>query len=246
MDGLNYKMELFAQYYSETEHGTNSAIRAGYAESGASVQASRLLQNPKILGLIEEHRADAAALAGMTRAKFIRRLEILAFGDRSELFKVKVIACPTCYSADTRRDLEAAGLAASLKTPNPECKICNGEGLKHASIRPTDEIPKELRCLITGIEQKKDGIKVGTVDQLGAIALLGKATGHIVERKEIAGPGGGPIPLSHEVKPLSLWSDEELDAQYRRNQIQNSVLGVLEGVSEEREPVTIDAKLLTD
>jgi hypothetical protein len=242
MDGLNYKMELYAQYYAETGHGTNSALRAGYAEAGAAAQSTKLLQNPKILELIEEHKADAAALARVTRGKFVRRLEILAFGDRSELFKVKVIACPNCYDLETRRDLETAGLAASLKNPNPDCKLCDGEGIKRASIRATDEIPKELRCLMTSVEQKKDGIKVGTVDQLAAMLLLGKVTGIVVERKELAGPGGGPIPLSHESKSPSLMSDAELDAIYAQNQLRDSVKGVLEGVFLELPESTDDSK----
>lgn len=90
-------------------------------------------------------------------------------------------------------------------------------------------------------------VKVSMINPIEMLREICKILGYYApERKELAGPGGGPIALSHESKPLSLWTDEELDAHYRRTQLQNSVLGVLEGVSEEREPVTIDAKLLTE
>lgn len=230
MNGLTYKQELFAKYYAESGEGTKSALRAGYAERGADVQASRLLADAKIQDVIEEHKADAAAENRITRGKIVRRLETLAFGDRTQLVETKVRACRDCHSEETRRTLEAAKLTASLRTPNPDCKVCEGEGIKFVSMKATADIPKELRCLITGYTQTKDGIKMHTVDPIQAQLLLGKMTGFLIERKEIAGPNGGPIQLSTEDKPPSLMTDEELNAQWRLNQLRKSAKGVLEGV----------------
>ena len=43
-----HRMWLFAQEYVVDSHGTNAAIRAGYAERSAHVMASQLLRNPNV------------------------------------------------------------------------------------------------------------------------------------------------------------------------------------------------------
>ena len=51
---LNARQEAFCYYYVETHNGTQSAIRAGYAERSAVVTASQLLTYPKIQKKIAE------------------------------------------------------------------------------------------------------------------------------------------------------------------------------------------------
>lgn len=45
---LNAREVLFVQFMLSLNNGTKAAIAAGYAEAGAHVQASRMLQRPKI------------------------------------------------------------------------------------------------------------------------------------------------------------------------------------------------------
>lgn len=45
---LTPKQKRFCEYYVKTLNGRNSAIKAGYAEGSAHVQASKLLSDPKI------------------------------------------------------------------------------------------------------------------------------------------------------------------------------------------------------
>ena len=45
---LNQKQKMFCREYAKTGNGTQSAIKAGYAERCADVTASQLLRNPKI------------------------------------------------------------------------------------------------------------------------------------------------------------------------------------------------------
>ena len=47
-DVLNQQQKLFCIYYAETSNGQQSAIRAGYKETTAGVQASRLLTLDKV------------------------------------------------------------------------------------------------------------------------------------------------------------------------------------------------------
>lgn len=78
----------------------------------------------------------------------------------------------------------------------------------------------------------------GVAQIRGVLELLGEVRG------ELNGKGttvNVAIQFG-ENKPPSLWTDAELDAHWHRN---NSALGVVEGVSVDREPVTIEGKLLT-
>lgn len=64
---LTSKQELFCYYYIETGNGTQSAIRAGYAERTAKVTASQLLTKPniakKIRESVEETKKNSIATA---------------------------------------------------------------------------------------------------------------------------------------------------------------------------------------
>lgn len=51
---LNARQEAFCYYYVETHNGTQSAIRAGYKETTADQQASRLLTKDKVRKKIAE------------------------------------------------------------------------------------------------------------------------------------------------------------------------------------------------
>ena len=59
---LNARQRKFAQEYWATGNGTQSAIKAGYSEKTAHVQASNLLKHPKIQKLIKELEEESRAL----------------------------------------------------------------------------------------------------------------------------------------------------------------------------------------
>lgn len=54
----NAKHELFANEYIIDLNGNQAAIRAGYSEKTARIQASKLLSNPNISARIEELKAE--------------------------------------------------------------------------------------------------------------------------------------------------------------------------------------------
>ncbi len=64
-NNLTPQQELFCQEYIVDYNGTQAAKRAGYAEKTASVQASRLLRNDKVLSrvrVIQKERLEKLAL----------------------------------------------------------------------------------------------------------------------------------------------------------------------------------------
>jgi phage terminase small subunit len=73
IDGLDPMMRAFAEHYAQGFTQTQSAKRAGYANPSSS--GASLLQNPKVLAMIEELRTVYAEAAGTDRTAFIDGLK---------------------------------------------------------------------------------------------------------------------------------------------------------------------------
>lgn len=94
LEELTERQYKFVQFYLDLNNGTAAAIKAGYAESGAHVEASRMLRNPKIaaaLKAIKEERREAVMnrLANMA-AEAVTELYEIAMNSESD--KVRVAA----------------------------------------------------------------------------------------------------------------------------------------------------------
>jgi len=67
---LNYRQERFiTEYVRLNGNGTQAAIAAGYATSGADVQAIRLLANDRIRSAIEDYKRRSETRACLTLAE---------------------------------------------------------------------------------------------------------------------------------------------------------------------------------
>ena len=82
----NARQMRFAYEYSKDHNGTKAAIRAGYGEAGAGVEASRILKIPSVQALIEQHEADARAASGITRERILKQYARLAFTDPKKFY----------------------------------------------------------------------------------------------------------------------------------------------------------------
>src|SRR6185295_3690528 len=69
------RQRAFVEQYALDHNGTAAAVRAGYAESGAHVEASRLLRNPKVASVLAEYEWTAAERLGLTREKVLQELQ---------------------------------------------------------------------------------------------------------------------------------------------------------------------------
>lgn len=106
--GLTRKQSAFAVEYVKDFNGKQAAIRAGYSDGGAEVQASELLRIPKVAAVIAdlEHAAEAAAL--ITRERVLREYARLAFFDPRNLYDADGNLKPmTDLDADTAAALTA-------------------------------------------------------------------------------------------------------------------------------------------
>lgn len=197
---LTFKQRRFALEYFKDKHGTNAALRAGYSEAGASDTGSRLLANPEILAEIEEHEEDAAALAGLTKARVLREMMLIAFADPSELSRVKVTPCMNCWP-ETLREM--------FSDPNPKCTLCSGQGQRSVWLADTSKVSPGARKLFLSAKQTKDGIEIKTLDRTQMILALARISGLAVDKVEMSGPGGGPLQLQAIVAVKEM-TDEDL------------------------------------
>jgi phage terminase small subunit len=236
---LSPKMLAFCREFIVDNNGTNAAIRAGYSEHTADVQACDLLTRPKVRANIERRMAAAADAAQVDAALVLSELYLTATGDPRELCSVTVDSCRYCWGIDGLRmwtrgeyknalsDAASAGKPAPnfegglgfdpRKDPNPDCVECAGRGVPYVSITPSKKLSRAATRLLQSVNQKKDGsIEVKLNDRMAATLALAKITGLLKERTELTGAGGGPIALT-AVPNFKALSDDELRAALLRS-----------------------------
>ncbi|MCI1148992.1 terminase small subunit [Stenotrophomonas maltophilia] len=75
MPPLTPKQQRFVQEYLQDHNGTQAAIRAGYSESTARQQGSRLLTDPRVLAAVRAGQKKVAKKAEVTVDSLMAELE---------------------------------------------------------------------------------------------------------------------------------------------------------------------------
>ncbi|HHA2945750.1 terminase small subunit [Stenotrophomonas maltophilia] len=73
--GLTPKQQRFVQEYLQDHNGARAAIRAGYSESTARQQGSRLLTDPRVLAAVRAGQKKVAKKAEVTVDSLMAELE---------------------------------------------------------------------------------------------------------------------------------------------------------------------------
>lgn len=223
------KQARFVIEYCVDQNGTQAALRAGYAENSAQEQASRLLSKDMIKAAIAERMEEISVAASITPQKVLKLWWQIASADPNDIMQVRRVNCRHCYGNDhkyqwTRGEYETAvntainlgkeapdgmgGFGFDINAEaNPDCPECGGRGDELIHVNDTRRLKGPARRLYGGVQKTKDGIKVITRDQDKALENIAKYIGMMVERKEISGPGGGPVNLRH-AKAEDLTDDE--------------------------------------
>lgn len=200
---LSTKQRAFVEHYCARWNGYKAAIAAGYAETSARHQASRLLSYDNIQAAIKARLADLA----MSADEVLARLSDHARGDMGDFLRV---------------DEEEITLSWSLlKLPVDEDGTPNEAGAilslaMQERVTPTDRVLKtatvtrsvaRLDLLAAGQAGKLGLIKKYAVDKEGketielydaqaALQLLGRHHKLFVDRAELTGQDGAPIEVS--------------------------------------------------
>ncbi|MBR0568375.1 terminase small subunit [Azoarcus sp. L1K30] len=85
--GWTKKLSRFVDEYLKDLNGTQAAIRAGYSEKSAMVQASKMLKNPKVAAAIAERMKDRERRTEITQDRVLRELARVAFFDPRKLYR---------------------------------------------------------------------------------------------------------------------------------------------------------------
>lgn len=228
---LSLKQTRFVHEYFVDFNATSAYIRAGYSEAGAGQSAWTLLTKPEIQEAIEVHKHRLTATFEATVALVLREWLDIATADPRELSHSRRGCCRHCWGINHKREWMEHEYATALneallnnflppafegglgysptRRPHSECPKCKGEGLMRTWIADSRELSPKAAKLFAGVKQTKDGIEIKTRDQDAALANISKYLGMLIDRKELSGPNGGPIPLSATARPQEM-SDEQL------------------------------------
>jgi phage terminase small subunit len=94
MSDLTPQQRLFVHEYLIDLNGTQAAIRAGYSESTAAQQATRLLKNVQIRAMIDVAMATREEAVKVDAEWVLRRLVEMAEADRADLYDEEGLLLP--------------------------------------------------------------------------------------------------------------------------------------------------------
>ncbi len=81
--------------------------------------------------------------------------------------------------------------------PAADCPVCHGDGYERVMLADVRKLSGPARRLYAGIKKTKDGVEVKFRDQDGALKNIAQFLGMMIEKRELAGSGGGAIPVAH-------------------------------------------------
>lgn len=95
--------------------------------------------------------------------------------------------------------------------PNPECPRCYGEGKEDMYVADMSTLTGPERRLIASVKKTREGVEVKMRDQDGALTTIAQILKMLVQRSELSGPDGAPIPLAAVTAVLPI--DQQQAAQ---------------------------------
>lgn len=230
---LNLRQRLFVREFCVDFNATRAYIRAGYSEAGAGESAYQLLKNPQVLEAVEDRKKVLLAKFEATAEFVLREWMDIATADPRELAHTRVGCCRYCWGIKHKREWMEHEYATALndallnnflppafegglgysptREPNDGCPKCKGEGIARTVITDSRKLSPKAAKLFAGVKQTKDGIEIKMRDQDKARDNLSRYLGMLIERKELSGPGGGPIALSATARPQDM-TDDQLSA----------------------------------
>ena len=200
---LTPKQRRFVNEYCVDENATQAYIRAGYSQEGAGQSSYALLKKSYIAEAIRDRMEEVAVAASITPEWVVGQWAKIATANPSALVSVRRTNCRHCHGFDHQyhwteaeysKAVDVACDTGKEAAPNKDCPECGGQGIADVHVADTRKVRSPLYA---GAERTRNGIKVNMRDQDAAVSNLARYLGMMVDRKEISGPGGGPVALAH-------------------------------------------------
>lgn len=83
------------------------------------------------------------------------------------------------------------------RAPASDCPNCNGKGVERVGLADTRRVTGSARRLYAGVKQTQHGIEIKMRDQDGAVKNIAQYLGMLIDKRELSGPNGQPIPMAH-------------------------------------------------
>jgi phage terminase small subunit len=215
---LTPKQRRFVNEYCVDENATRAYIRAGYSEDGAGQAAHKLLKNAEIQEAIAERMEELAVAASITPEWVVGQWAAIAKADPNALVQVRRVCCRHCHGYGHQYQWTEAEYTTAVDhavdsgkpapdgmggfgfdpkaEPHPDCPECGGEGIEDVHVADTRKLRGPAKVLYAGAKRTRNGIEILTRDKDAAVANLARYLGMMVDKKELSGPGGGPIPMA--------------------------------------------------
>jgi phage terminase small subunit len=179
---LTPKQQRFVKEYRIDLNATQAAIRAGYSKKTAGPCASRLLANVNIQKLIQQDAAKVAAKLNITAERIEAEYAKIAFSDMANYGS---------WEADGR-----------------------------STLRPSSELGEHTAAvqeITVNVTTTQEGevsrlVKFKLHPKIQALDALCKMKGLFLDRHEVSGPNGGPVPVAVDLSGLSDTELRALDA----------------------------------
>jgi phage terminase small subunit len=191
---LPSRQETFCQAYvaDPKRVASRAAAAAGYSESTAKSQASRLLTNVAVRARIRELEREALAASGWEtehiRAAVMREYVRIAFSDITDVVHVS----PGEGDPERQKALDALAMMSGGQRA-----LDFGETL----VMPTTALTSEATAAIKSIKccygraGDFQGFEVNMHDKLNALRVLAEASGLIRNSLAVTGEDGGPVAI---------------------------------------------------
>lgn len=173
---LTAKRKRFIEEYMIDLNGTQAAIRAGYAESGASTEAYRLLRDAQIATAIAGLLRD---LAAATPTRLVDELSALAFSD---IGKAVVWDQQTEHIGDS--DGSYFGGPPEEDAEGAVTKVITSR----VTVLPSETMDPRTRLAVAEVSQGAQGqLKIKMHDKVGAIDKLLRVLGMYQDKVNVSG-----------------------------------------------------------
>jgi hypothetical protein len=215
---LNPMQRKFVHEYLHDFHQRNAAIRAGYSEKTADVQASQLLRKLKIRTAVDL----GFQFAAMPAPEVIARLSEEARADMSDFLRVDEEEITLTWSLlaipeDEDGEIDLAGTTVRLamqENVQPTDRILHTATITR-SVARLDLLEAGRRGKLSLVKEytidEKGNQKIKLVDAHAARVELAKIHGLLVDRRELTGKDGAPLFPDFEKALQKAYASDEPD-----------------------------------
>jgi phage terminase small subunit len=175
------KQQRFVDEYLIDLNGKQAAIRCGYAEGSAEVQASRLLSNAKVAVAVEKAMSERSERTKITADHVLTELAKIGFSDIRRAIK--------WFSQTNVAQVDE--VEGEIEDGSIRFAVAN-----QVELVSSDDIDDDTAKAISEISMSdRGGLKVKFHDKRAALVDIGKHLGMFKERVEHTGKDGGPIEI---------------------------------------------------